>query len=92
MDNRELYITAELAKLRVAPEDVDSLGAEITQILEYFEKMKEIDVNHLEPTTHALLKQNRVREDSMRTENYSEAILENAPETEENFITIPRIL
>jgi aspartyl-tRNA(Asn)/glutamyl-tRNA(Gln) amidotransferase subunit C len=92
MDIHDLYTTAELARLELSDDDKARLGAEISQILEYFEKMKEIDVDGLEPTTHALLKRNRTREDRENPENSADAILENAPERDESFITIPRIL
>jgi aspartyl-tRNA(Asn)/glutamyl-tRNA(Gln) amidotransferase subunit C len=92
MDIQDLYTTAELAQLELSDDDKARLGKEISQILEYFEKMKEIDVDGLEPTTHDLLERNRLREDRENPENSADAILENAPERDENFITIPRIL
>jgi aspartyl-tRNA(Asn)/glutamyl-tRNA(Gln) amidotransferase subunit C len=54
--------------------------------------MGEIDVDNLEPTTHAILKSNRTRRDRDLKSDLSEEILNNAPETEGHFITIPRIL
>jgi aspartyl-tRNA(Asn)/glutamyl-tRNA(Gln) amidotransferase subunit C len=92
MDNQELYTTAELAKIEITPDDMNRLGVEITQILDYFEKMKEIDIEGLEPTTHALLRQNRVRKDTARIESCKAEIFKNILESEDNFIIIPRIL
>lgn len=92
MDIQELYTTAELAQLELSEGDIKRLNAEISQLLTYFEKMKEINVDSLEPTTHALLQHNRLREDLENSEDHSERIMENAPEREENFFTIPRIL
>ncbi len=93
MNRRELEITAELARLELREEDVEKLGIEITRLLEYFEKMREIDVEGFEPTTHALLKKNRLRGDKIQTSSCNpEKILENAPETEDRFIIIPNVL
>jgi aspartyl-tRNA(Asn)/glutamyl-tRNA(Gln) amidotransferase subunit C len=92
MDFQELKITAQLAQLEVTEDDAERLGEEINQILSYFEKMNEIDVSGLEPTTRVLLKENRLRDDSAADSDLSDDILENAPETSDRFITIPRIL
>lgn len=92
MDIQDLHTTAELAQLHLSEKELIRLGEQISQILVYFEKMKEIDVDGLEPTTHALLWKNRTREDLERSETSTEEILENAPERDNNFITIPRIL
>ncbi len=84
MDIQELYTTAELAQLELTENELERLNSEISQILSYFSKMSELDVDNLEPTTHALLRQNRTRQDRENSEKLSE--LEN------NFITIPRVI
>ena len=61
-------------------------------MLAHFSHMKEIDVQGLAPTTHALLKENRLREDVENAIQISDTLLENAPEREERFIVIPNVL
>ena len=73
-------------------EEAEKLKTAISQMLEYFEKMKEVDVTDLEPTTHALLKTNRVRSDKPVEKTNPDDILENAPELEDRFIVIPNVL
>lgn len=92
MDFQELAITAHLARLELSEGDAERLGEEISRILTYFEKMNEIDVKDLEPTTHVILKENRLREDKAAVSGLADDILENAPGTSNRFITIPRIL
>ena len=92
MEIQDLYTTAELARLELTEDDEARLRVEISQILEYFEKMKEVDVENLEPTTHALLEQNRTREDCEKSDSIAVEIVDNAPERDDNFITIPRVL
>ena len=65
---------------------------EVTRILEYFSIMERVDISELEPTTHALLKQNRLREDSVTVVNISDDLLANAPEREDRFLVIPNVL
>ncbi|HEY9594907.1 MAG TPA: Asp-tRNA(Asn)/Glu-tRNA(Gln) amidotransferase subunit GatC, partial [Spirochaetia bacterium] len=62
------------------------------QMLAHFSHMKEIDVAGLAPTTHALLRENRLRPDVERGTDLSAALLDNAPEREERFIVVPNVL
>ncbi len=92
MDIRELEITAELAQIALTPAELERLGREVTQMVSYFEKMKEVDTDGLEPTTHAFVKANRVRPDAVKPSTLADAALERAPELEDRFIVIPNVL
>ena len=92
MDTEELYATARMARLTLTPAEVERLRAAVEQVLAYFSHMREIDVDGLPPTTHALLSENRLREDVPEGPVLPAALLENAPEREERFIVIPNVL
>lgn len=107
MEKRELFLTAELAMLELGDAEVIKLRQAVTEMLDYFEKMNEIDVEDLEPTTHALAKHNRLREDFpgeaaetvpdgrrmvIHLPVVADAILSNSPESDDRFITIPNVL
>lgn len=92
MDTRELYATAELANIELADAEVASLAEAVTEMIEYFSKMMEVDIEGLEPTTHALLSKNRLRPDTEQGEHTSDELLENAPDLEDRFIVIPNVL
>ena len=92
MDKSELSVTADLAHIELKDEEFESLGKAVDQMIEYFSLMNEIDVEGLEPTTHALLTRNRLRADVLASENISDRLLENAPELEDRFIVIPNVL
>ena len=64
----------------------------VEQMLAYFSHMREIDVEGLAPTTHALLRENRLREDVEASIDVTDKLLDNAPEREERFIVIPNVL
>jgi aspartyl-tRNA(Asn)/glutamyl-tRNA(Gln) amidotransferase subunit C len=81
-----------MARLTLTPEEVERLRAAVEQVLSYFSHMREIDVDELAPTTHALLSENRLREDRADDPNLSDRLLANAPEREERFIVIPNVL
>ncbi|MFW6214833.1 MAG: Asp-tRNA(Asn)/Glu-tRNA(Gln) amidotransferase subunit GatC [Alkalispirochaetaceae bacterium] len=92
MDAQELAVTADLAYLDMAEGETDKLIAAVDQLVSYFEKMNEVDVSDLEPTTHALLAENRTRPDKVRESAFSDDMLENAPDLEGRFIVIPNVL
>jgi aspartyl-tRNA(Asn)/glutamyl-tRNA(Gln) amidotransferase subunit C len=92
MDQKELFITAELAQIQLEESEVETLAQEVSQMVSYFEKMLEVSVDHLEPTTQHLLKQNRIRPDVVSPSNLADDILEQAPDLEDRFICIPNVL
>ncbi|MFP4561993.1 MAG: Asp-tRNA(Asn)/Glu-tRNA(Gln) amidotransferase subunit GatC [Spirochaetia bacterium] len=92
MDTKELLITAQLARLALTDEDARKLNDAVTQMLEYFSSMQEIDVAALEPTTHALQSDNRIRKDIPEDFESTDSLIEEAPEADDRFLTIPQVL
>jgi len=92
MDASELAATARMARLSLSAEDFEKLGMAVEQMLAHFSHMKEIDVEGLAPTTHALLRKNRLREDVESPSRDPDLLLDNAPEREERFIVVPNVL
>lgn len=98
MDLSELRTTAELAQLELDEAELERLGTAVEQMVVYFSKMSEIDVDSLSPTTHALLSRNRTRSDQVladepdRRRSTPDQLLENATDLEDRFIVIPNVL
>jgi len=93
MEKSDLTVTASLARLELDEAEAMKLGEEVSRMLSYFEKMNEVDVDGLEPTTHALQKENRLREDRrLPNEAQPDELLECAPDLEDRFILIPNVL
>jgi aspartyl-tRNA(Asn)/glutamyl-tRNA(Gln) amidotransferase subunit C len=92
MDADELVVTARMARLRLSQQEQERLGHAVEQMLAHFSHMRAIDVHDLAPTTHALLKENRLREDMENHTELGDKLLENAPEREGRFIVIPNVL
>ncbi len=91
MEREELNITAQLARLELSEEDTGRFEQEVARMLEYFSKMKELDVQQLPPPTQMTLK-NRTREDRVLGCDNVDSLLANAPELEDRFIVIPNVL
>ncbi len=92
MDAAELTATARMARLALSAEEMEKLGKAVEQMLAYFSHMREIDVEGLAPTTHALLRENRLRDDAEAGAVQTDALLGNAPEREERYVVIPNVL
>ncbi len=93
MEAAELQVTARMARLALGPGEEERLRAAVEQLLSYCSQMAALDVESLEPTTHALLTANRLRPDGEPAgAQPSDLLLANAPEREERFILIPNVL
>lgn len=93
MQKEEILITASLARLELNENEIDRLDEAVSGMIEYFSVMDEIDVDDLEPTTHAFVKENRTREDVIFDNiGIPDKLIENSPENDERFIVIPNIL
>jgi aspartyl-tRNA(Asn)/glutamyl-tRNA(Gln) amidotransferase subunit C len=106
MEAEELQTTARMARLSLSSAEEEQLGRAVEQMLAYCSHMASLPVDDLEPTTHALLRKNRLRADEGSVDQAAEspsgagpvsarsadALLANAPEREDRFILIPNVL
>ena len=83
---------AWLARLGLRDEEVEKLSLQLSNILENFEILKEVDTTNVPPATHTIPLQNVLRKDDV-SESYSLAeILSNAPGQEGNCFKVQAIL
>ena len=93
MQKDELLITASLARLELREDEIDRLDEAVTSMIEYFTVMDEIDVDDLEPTTHAFVRDNRTRDDLFSGDSsMPDRLIENSPEREDRFIVVPNVI
>jgi aspartyl-tRNA(Asn)/glutamyl-tRNA(Gln) amidotransferase subunit C len=83
---------ALLARLRLLPEELDQLTAELQNILQYMDKLRELDTFEIEPFTHAVDTSNAFREDVVTNTPNPDAILANAPAKAKTFFKVPKII
>ena len=55
----DVNYVAHLARLGLTPEEEQTIGAQLGQVLGYIEKLKQVDVSAVEPTAHAVPMVNR---------------------------------
>ncbi len=94
MEKNDLLITAAQAQLSLSSDEEERLIKAVSEMLNYFELMNEVDVENIKPTTHSLICKNTLRDDSLnkKRENLQQELIDAAPESEDNFIVIPSVL
>ncbi len=66
--------------------------ADLSKILAYIEKLNELDISGIEPTSHVLDLVNVMREDKPIPSIASDEALSNAPDRADDFYRVPRII
>jgi aspartyl-tRNA(Asn)/glutamyl-tRNA(Gln) amidotransferase subunit C len=88
----EVQRVAMLARLRLTPEDEQCLTEQLDNILQYMGKLNQLDTSGIEPFTHIVDMANPMREDAITNEPNADALLANAPEQENHFFRVPKII
>ena len=88
----EVEHVAELARLQVSSEEKEQLTEQMNQILEYMEKLNELDTADVVSTSHAIDLNNAFRADEIRDSLPRDESLENAPESNEEEFVVPRVI
>lgn len=83
---------AHLARLNLSPEEEEKFGAQLSQVLDYIEKLKAVDVSGVEPTAHAMPLVNVTRPDEVGGSISNEDALRNAPATANGLFMVPKIV
>lgn len=83
---------AMLARIDLTDEEKALFGSQLSSILDYMEKLNELDTSDIEPTSHVLSLQNVMREDTVRDSIPREDALMNAPSHTEKFYRVPKII
>jgi aspartyl-tRNA(Asn)/glutamyl-tRNA(Gln) amidotransferase subunit C len=83
---------AKLARLEITEAESSAFSRQLSAILTYMEQLNRFDTTGIEPTTTVLPQTNVVREDEARPCLPVDAALANAPERENGFFVVPRIL
>lgn len=84
---------ATLSKLRLSEEEIASLQIELSEILNYVEKLDKVDTQDLEPTYQVTGLTNVMRPDEIKDYGYeTEALMKNAPGVQDNQFKVKRVL
>lgn len=88
----EVEHVARLARLGLSGEEKERMRAELDAILTYVEKLNQLETSQVEPTSHVIPMTNVFRGDEVRPSLPQGESLANAPDRQEAFFRVPRIL
>lgn len=79
-----------LAKLELSDEEKEEAKGDMGRMLDYIDKLNELDTTGVEPMSHVFPVQNVFREDVVTNGDDSENMLKNAPAERDNMYEVPK--
>jgi aspartyl-tRNA(Asn)/glutamyl-tRNA(Gln) amidotransferase subunit C len=89
IEREQVLHVARLARLKLTEDEVDRMAGEMSKILEHVEKMNELDLDGVEPTSHVIELQNVLRDDVPRDGLPRERALDQAPDGAQGGFRVP---
>ena len=92
LDRSRVKHIAKLARIGLTDADIDIFAEQLSQILEQFEVLSELETEDIEPTSNAGELQTVMREDKGEGSLDPGEVLRNAPRQEDDFIRVKAVL
>jgi aspartyl-tRNA(Asn)/glutamyl-tRNA(Gln) amidotransferase subunit C len=92
LSREEVVHIAALARMGISDAEIEKAREQLSNILENFEVLKEIDTTNVPPTAQSIHLQNVLREDSPRESLPMEDVLANAPDREGDLFKLRPVL
>lgn len=92
IDLEQVRYIAHLARLELTPQEEDKFSSQLRNILDYVDKLKEVDTKNVPPTSHVLPISNVFREDKREFSLSSREALSNAPKQKNNQFQVPKVI
>lgn len=83
---------ASLARLRVSEARLTPLAGELNGIFQWVEMLNEVNVEGVPPMTSVIAHKLRWRQDEVTDGGVADALMGNAPEREDNFFVVPKVV
>lgn len=88
----DIDYVSNLARIELSAEEKNKFQGQLGDVLKYFEKLQELDVEGVEPTAHAFPRFNVWDEDESKEGLPSEKALMNAPKSRNDQIVVPKVV
>jgi aspartyl-tRNA(Asn)/glutamyl-tRNA(Gln) amidotransferase subunit C len=89
IDRDQVLHVARLARLRLSEEEVETMASELSGILGHVDRIGQLDLEGVEPTSHVVELENVLRADEPVPSLSREAALANAPEPQDGAFRVP---
>jgi aspartyl-tRNA(Asn)/glutamyl-tRNA(Gln) amidotransferase subunit C len=83
---------ARLARVALTDDEVSLFQSQLSHILDYFQRLQEVDTENVPPTAHTLAMHNVMRDDEPHPSIDKEEVLANAPQREGDHFRVRAIL
>jgi len=91
MDRKTVDRVSKLAKIRLKNEEAEEFVPQLSNIMGFIEKMNEVNTDNVEPFSGIGL-ENKLRVDEVSDGNIPDDVLANAPEQQENYFVVRKIV
>ncbi len=92
LSREDVLHVAKLARVRLSEEDVAMFREQLSEILQHFDALRELDTEGVPPTSHPLPLENVMREDEVRPSLATDEVLANAPLPEGDSFRVRAVL
>jgi aspartyl-tRNA(Asn)/glutamyl-tRNA(Gln) amidotransferase subunit C len=89
IDRDQVLHVARLARLSLSEEEIGRMSSELSSVLDHIEKISELDLEGVAPTSHVVELENVLRDDSPRESWPRERVLEGAPDVGQGGFRVP---
>ena len=83
---------ATLARINIDDSKKEKMKKDLSEIISWMEKLKEVDTSEVEPLTNMSREINRWREDTPGKPMDRDIALDNAPLNDDKFFKVPKVL
>ncbi len=90
IDDATIEYVGILAKLELSAEEKEQAKQDMSRMLDYIDKLNELDTAGVEPMSHVFAAENVFREDVVTNGDDSENMLKNAPQEKDCMFVVPR--
>jgi len=84
--------TAHLARLKFDPSEEVSIEEDLQKMINWLDKLQEVDTEGIEPLTHMTAELNSLREDKAEDTISRQDALQNAPKHDSKYFRVPKVI
>ena len=91
-DKNSLLKLGKLSKIKIDDDKLSTLSKDLGSILNFIDRLQSLDTEEVDPTSNSLDQFLVMRDDIAIDKNSANEILENAPEKELDFFSVPKVI
>jgi aspartyl-tRNA(Asn)/glutamyl-tRNA(Gln) amidotransferase subunit C len=89
IEREQVLHVARLSRLRLSDEEIDTLTGELSSVLDHVDKLAEVDIEGVDPTSHVVPLENVLRDDEPRPSLDRDVALSHAPDPHDGAFRVP---